>query len=292
MTQIQQQPDSLAAKAICPVDFQIILEYLDNFGLTPVQFRVYCHLLHKTDGCGTVSRSSESIAKVCSLTRITVLRVLVQLEKMQLIRCDRTVGKTSVFYLMPFSSWCMPAPEQKKQTDIEQSKVVQLRACDTSKPNSDTCKPNIQVNEIHTQQEVQEPFRGSCTLQAVQAVDKIDQLNCDTRLNFDSGKAATQTGGNFQGNGGSLDEKLAAARNRGWDAGTWWNDLGEQMVTVNRFVVCVTEFMQRSLDSFDVERHLCAEGLRMCRSLIEKIKQRKSQQRRRETAIALPKLTI
>ncbi|WP_322505543.1 hypothetical protein [Chroococcidiopsis cubana] len=50
------------------------------------------------------------------------------------------------------------------------------------------------------------------------------------------------------------------------------------MVTVNRFVVSVTEFMRRSLDSFDVRRQVCESGLRMCKEQIEKIKQRKHQQ--------------
>jgi hypothetical protein len=94
---------------------------------------------------------------------------------------------------------------------------------------------------------------------AVEPVNEIDQSKSDT---------------------GSLDEKLANARARGWgDTGTWWNDLGQQMVTVNRFVVSVTEFMQRSLDSFDVGRQVCAEGLRMCKEQIERIKQKKHQQR-------------
>jgi len=80
---------------------------------------------------------------------------------------------------------------------------------------------------------------------------------------------------------GSLDEKLEAARERGWqDSGTWWNDLGQQVVTVNRFVVSVAEFMQRSLDSFDVGRQMCEEGLAMCRAQIEKIKLKKQQQRK------------
>ncbi|PSB60475.1 hypothetical protein C7B79_25605, partial [Chroococcidiopsis cubana CCALA 043] len=52
----------------------------------------------------------------------------------------------------------------------------------------------------------------------------------------------------------------------------------QQVVTVNRFVVSVTEFMQRSLDSFDVGRQVCESGLRMCKEQIEKIKQRKHQQ--------------
>lgn len=75
----------------------------------------------------------------------------------------------------------------------------------------------------------------------------------------------------------TLDDKLAAARERGWqDSGTWWNDLGQQMVTVNRFAVSVAEFMQRSLDSFDVVVEKSLAGLEMCRAQIEKIKARKA----------------
>jgi hypothetical protein len=106
----------------------------------------------------------------------------------------------------------------------------------------------------------------------MKVVNEIDQLNSDTRLNSGTD---------------SLDEKLAAARLRGWwDAGTWWNDAKEQMVSVNRFVVSVADFMQRSLDSFDVERQVCAEGLRMCREQIAKIKRRSHQQREQVVAIA------
>jgi hypothetical protein len=238
-------------------NFSTVLDHLDEFGLTSVQFRVYCHLF-KAAVDGVISESSESIAQVCRLTRVTVIRVLSQLVQMNLIQCDRYIGKKSVFHLMPYSDWRRPVSEQKKPIAKQQSKVVPFRVSDTNKPNSDTCKASLPVNEINTQQEVEEPFRGSSTLPAQQPVNEINPSNSDT---------------------GSLDEKLAAARERGWwDAGTWWNELGIQMVTVNRFVVLVTEFMQRSLDSFDVGRQLCAEGLRMCREQIEKIKQKKSQQ--------------
>ena len=74
-----------------------------------------------------------------------------------------------------------------------------------------------------------------------------------------------------------LNSKLAAARERGWkDTGTWWNDLGEQMETVNQFRVSVTEFMKRSLDSFHHIQDNCAAGLELCRQQIERIKQRKA----------------
>lgn len=241
-------------------NFSQVLDRLDELGLTPNQFRIYCHLF-KNAVDGVVSESSESIAKVCKLTRVTVIRVLSQLTQMHLIECDRTPGKKSVFYLMPFSSWRSLALEQSTSTSKQQSKVVQLKPSNTSQSNSDTCKADIQVNEINTQQEFREPLLrgGSLNSAAVeQAVNEIDLSNSNT---------------------GSLEEKLAAARERGWrDTGTWWNDLGQQMVTVNRFVVSVGEFIGRSLDSFDVGRQMCAEGLRMCREQIEKIKQKKSQQ--------------
>lgn len=81
-------------------NFCDVLDHLDNFGLTPVQFRIYYHLLRSARD-GVVSESSESIAKVCKLTRITVLRVLVQLERMSMIVCARAIGKKTVFHLQP-----------------------------------------------------------------------------------------------------------------------------------------------------------------------------------------------
>jgi len=247
-------------------NFSSVLDRLDEFGLTPNQFRVYCHLLRAAQD-GVVSESSESIAKICKLTRITVLRVLSQLAQMNLISCDRAPGKKSVFYLMPYSSWRRLPLERRTSTSKQQSKVVQFKVSNTSQPNVDTCKASLPVNEINIQQESREPLLrgGSLDSTAVeQPVNESNQSISDT---------------------GSLDEKLAAARARGWrDTGTWWNDLGEQMVTVNRFVISVSEFMQRSLDSFDVGRQLCTDGLRMCHKQIERIKQKKQHQR--EIALA------
>lgn len=238
-------------------NFSDVLTCLDEFGLTPNQFRVYCHLWRMAQDGIVSDESSESIAQVCKLTRITVLRVLSQLTQMHLIECDRAAGKKSVFYLMPCSDWRRLVPQEKNLTTKQQSKVVCFRKGERTSSNSTTCKANIQVNEIHIQQEAESPI-GDSALPAVEPVNEIDVSTADT---------------------GSLDEKLAAARERGWrDTGTWWNDLGQQVVTVNRFVVSVAEFMQRSLDSFDVGRQVCESGLRMCREQIEKIKQKKHQQ--------------
>jgi len=255
-------------------NFSDLLDRLDEFGLTPNQFRVYCHLL-KSARDGIVSESSESIAYVCKLTRVTVIRVLSQLSTMQMIQCARTPGKKSVFHLMPCSDWRSLALE-KKPAVRQQSKVVQLRVSDRTQPNPDTCKPNEPVNQINTQQAREEyPIGYSSLAPAVQPVNEIHLSISDT------GETATDFADCRRENGSSLGEKLAAARERGWlDSGTWWNDLGQQMVSVNRFVISVAEFMQRSLDSFDVGRQMCEEGLAMCRAQIEKIKLKKQQQRK------------
>jgi predicted transcriptional regulator len=249
-------------------NFSQVLDRLDEFGLTPIQFRIYCHLF-KNAVDGVVSESSESIASICKLTRITVLRVLSQLVQMNLIKCEVTPGKKSVFHLMPFSDWQQPVSEQKQSIARVQSKVVPLRVSEgrqafrqghRNQSNSDTCKPTLQVNQINTQEQGRQdnPVGLSCLPPAEKPVNEIDVSTADT---------------------GSLDGKLAAARARGWqDSGTWWMTSGQQVVTVNRFVVTVGEFMGRSLDSFDVGRQVCAEGLRMCQEQIERIKQRKHQQ--------------
>lgn len=141
MTQTQlRELDSAADGANRTLDFGAILDHLDNFGLTSVQFRIYCHLLTGADSSGTVSRSSESIASACKLTRITVLRVLVQLERMEMIRCDRAMGKKTVFHLQPPIQWQREQPVEN-ETNSRQSKVVSF-------PIPATSKPEIPVNSI------------------------------------------------------------------------------------------------------------------------------------------------
>lgn len=133
-------------------NFWDVLDHLDQFGLSSNQFRVYCHLLRKAQS-GIVSQSSESIAKVCKLTRITILRVVSQLEKMGMIVCDRTAGKKTVFHLQPPSLW-ERSQAVENEASSRQSKVVSF-------PISESCKPDIPVNEINTHQEELVPLRGT-----------------------------------------------------------------------------------------------------------------------------------
>lgn len=246
MTQTQHQPDSAALGANRTSDFGSILDDLDNFGLTPVQFRIYCHLLRSVQS-GVVSESSESIAKVCKLTRITVLRVLVQLERMSMIVCARAVGKKTVFHLQPANQWQRSQALENEVT--KPNKVVQF-------PVSTTCKPEIPVNEINSHLEEQVPLRGTCP----PVVDLVNQIDLSTA---DTGDEPEMT----------LDAKLNACRQLGCNAGQVWRE-GRIEIVVNGLFMSVESFMQRKLTSFKQILQPCERGLNLCRDAIALIERK------------------
>lgn len=189
-------------------NFRDLLEYLDQFGLTSNQFRVYCHLF-KAAVDGIVSESCESIGKVCKLSRITVLRVLVQLEKMGMIVCDRVSGKKTVYKLQPPFSW-RSGQAVENQTCSNGSKVVSF-------PMSAICKSDIPVNEINSYLEEQVPLRGTCP--PVAQLDLVSESNWSTT---DTGNEPEMT----------LDAKLDVVRQMGCNAGQVWRN-GQMEILVD-----------------------------------------------------------
>lgn len=247
-----QQLDTSVPKAISPSDFGSILEDLDTCGLKPVQFRVYCHLLRGIDDNGTVSRASESIASACKLTRITVLRVLMQLEKMGMISCDRSLGKKTVYKLQPSSSWHCVQPVEDK-ADSNGSKVVPF-------PVSTTSKPDLPVNEINTDKEEQVTLKGvTCP-----PVVKASQVNEVDRLTSDTAQSASEL---------TLEQKLNAVRQMGCSVGQVWRE-GQMEILVDGLFLSVRNFMDRSLSSFKELLQPCLAGLNLCRDEIALIKQK------------------
>lgn len=244
-----------------------ILVQLDSFELTPNQFRVYSHLL-LSQKQARVHKGSESIAKVCKLTRITVIRVLAQLVDMGMLQCDRTPGKKSVFYLLPISSWRMASNRQDKQTTEQLAKVVQLKVSNC-KPSLDTCKPDIQVNLINTQEQESTgtPYRG------VPVDSPATELHSESnQLNSDTGKVTTS----LSDEPVFTDEydKREALSKLGIKAGiSWVNNL--PVVVVDHVCMSVEEFMKRSLDSFTSRSEQCSEGRAIIAAVINRFKQKK-----------------
>lgn len=281
-----QQPDSAANGTIPTRDFGSILDDLDNFGLTPVQFRIYYHLLTGVDSSGTLSKSSESIAKVCKLTRITVLRVLAQLERMSMIVCDRAMGKKTVFHLQPPSSWRCVQPVEN-QTLSNKSKVVsfprdiawtkmdslQQRSAPPTdtlqykavhlcqeilEPMSATCKTDLPVKEINSYLEEQVPFKGTCP--PVAGANLVSESNLSTA---DTGNEPEMT----------LDAKLFACRQLGCNVGQVWRN-GQMEILVDGLFMSVESFMERKILSFKELQQPCLAGLNLCREAIAVLKRK------------------
>ncbi len=77
---------------------------LDDYGLTPTQFRIYCHLARRA-GSGAAWPSIEGIARVCRLHPKTVRSSLRVLAHHRLLSRQPRPGRTDLFKLTPPSSW-------------------------------------------------------------------------------------------------------------------------------------------------------------------------------------------
>lgn len=84
----------MSEKPITP----FIPSQLDDAGLTPVQFRVLCHLWRR----GETFSSAQTIASVCRIKRDTVFSTLALLEERGLIRRDARKGQTTIIQPVPF----------------------------------------------------------------------------------------------------------------------------------------------------------------------------------------------
>lgn len=81
----------------CPSD-------LDDAGLTPAEFRIYCHLARRA-GSGVAFCGIRSMAEVCQLNKDTVLASIEILEHRRMITVKRTPGSNSHYRLTPKSAW-------------------------------------------------------------------------------------------------------------------------------------------------------------------------------------------
>lgn len=99
-------------------EFNVVFVHsaLDDFGLSPAQFRIYCHLARRSNaGSGNEGGawpSVHEIARVCRLHEDTVQTALRWLTSRRLLTCERRVGTTSVYRLTSPSSWLRQAPPE------------------------------------------------------------------------------------------------------------------------------------------------------------------------------------
>jgi hypothetical protein len=76
--------------------------WLDECGLTPVQFRVLSHLWRRADRLnGRCYPGAKSIAKICRINRDTVWASLNHLETLGLLRREENAGSSNSYYVFP-----------------------------------------------------------------------------------------------------------------------------------------------------------------------------------------------
>jgi hypothetical protein len=86
-----------------PVAF--IHSALDDYGLTPAQFRIYCHIARRAGSGGSAFAGVDSMARTCQLHSKTVTRALAFLTARQLLAATRRPGRTTVYRLRPATAW-------------------------------------------------------------------------------------------------------------------------------------------------------------------------------------------
>lgn len=101
---------------------------LDDYGLSPAEFRVYSHIARRVGSGGKAAWPSvPSIATKCRIKEDTVWYVLKALENNKLIQIERTLGKPNFYYLTSYSEWVRPfkpLPKRKWKKKPNQEKIA------------------------------------------------------------------------------------------------------------------------------------------------------------------------
>jgi hypothetical protein len=84
---------------------------LDDLGLTPSQFRVYCHIARRA-GAGVCYESHGSASTLCRMNKKTYIKSLHDLENFGLVEIERRIGTTHLVNLTSESSWVTPKEVQ------------------------------------------------------------------------------------------------------------------------------------------------------------------------------------
>ena len=101
------------------VDFNVVFIHsrLDDYGLSPQQFRVYAHLARRASN-GTAWPSIVTISQICHLHQKTVREALHALVGYRLITRETRPGSTPFYRLTPASQWQpKQTPPHPSQTD-------------------------------------------------------------------------------------------------------------------------------------------------------------------------------
>ena len=123
--------------------------WLDDYGLTPAEFRVYCHVVRRAGKNGICWESVPRIGKACRLSRnltMAALHALTEVHRL-LIR-NKRVGETDEYTLAPSSGWASPVPPEDRL--LSRIKRVDVKDPSLQGISTDSIEEQLPVLESDT----------------------------------------------------------------------------------------------------------------------------------------------
>lgn len=128
---------------------------LDDYGLTPAQFRVYCHICRRSNGAEHPAWASvDTMASVCKLHARTVRRALKDLVKLGFLLAENRPGRTT--HYIPSEAWCTSTQPEAVNVNTTSGSDMQEGApkmSQTTPANAIQAKvfpPRNPKEEVHT----------------------------------------------------------------------------------------------------------------------------------------------
>lgn len=93
-------------------EFNVVFVHssIDDAGLSPAEFRIYCHLARRANG-GEAWPSVVTMATTCRLNRTTVRAAVDRLVALNMVEVRERPGTSNVYVLTRASEWRIPTPE-------------------------------------------------------------------------------------------------------------------------------------------------------------------------------------
>lgn len=138
---------------------------LDDLGLKPAVFRVYCHLARRANAGGALDGVAwpavAGMAEVCRLHPQTVRQALRSLTSLRMITATVRSGRTTEYRLAHPSRWLRPAPVNS-----------------STSPSASQGTPSVPVSAPPSEMDVSEgiPMKGNPPKTHPQTIDPIPSL--------------------------------------------------------------------------------------------------------------------
>lgn len=166
---------------------------LDDYGLRPAEFRIYCHLSRRAGENSECYPGIDSMAETCRLSKPTVIAAVRTLEGLGMLSVERREGVGSRYRLTPKSQWLSVVENltSKKEVTVSTSKK---EVTDQSKAGNATSKK--EVTKGTPMKVIQEgtpslasPRKRDLILDCLAGLDGSDPLKCTSIVFSGAAKA-------------------------------------------------------------------------------------------------------